>query len=142
MEKLTDQNTADCAEFYYFLCLLIESDLFDLLKTMFPGTWSGHKSDLNKLSRTTSEEGAACLPEDRTTGDYDQQSANDRTQETVINARIAVNSSCDLKRGCWFTPVRWQHGCRVRDPKCGFLVARPVRETHYNIAEGPQAGKR
>ena len=30
----------EAAKFYYYLCMLIESDLHDLLKTMFPGTWT------------------------------------------------------------------------------------------------------
>ena len=40
MKKLTDKDVAHYARFYYYLCVLIESDLREALKIMFPGTWS------------------------------------------------------------------------------------------------------
>lgn len=40
MTKLTDKDVEHYARFYYYLCVLIESDLHEALKSMFPGTWS------------------------------------------------------------------------------------------------------
>jgi hypothetical protein len=40
VKKLTDQDSTDYAKFYYYLCVLIECDLHQVLKSTFPGTWS------------------------------------------------------------------------------------------------------
>jgi hypothetical protein len=40
VKKLTDQDSTDYAKFYYYLCVLIECDLHEVLKSTFPGTWS------------------------------------------------------------------------------------------------------
>ena len=42
VKKLTDQHKEHCAQFYYYLCVLIESDVHEAMKSMFPGTWSRH----------------------------------------------------------------------------------------------------
>ena len=55
MKKLTDQDSTDYAKFYYYLCVLIETNLHEVLKSTFPGTWSvranasfGSNFNLNK----------------------------------------------------------------------------------------------
>lgn len=38
--KTLDTKRMCAGKFYHYLCLLIESDYDDLLRSMFPGTWS------------------------------------------------------------------------------------------------------